>query len=293
MKFFKILLAPLDFIMKYFKALVFLLVVFLIFSVGEGKSEENANLARIDLSGMIIDSESFLEELSKIEQNQSIKGVLLVVNSPGGAIAPSVELAEAIKRLKSKKPVVAYAQGVMASGSYMAGMWADSIVANKGALLGSIGVIIEGVDISPLLDKIGIKSQTLKAGVYKEAGTFAREWNKEEEALLKELVEEQYKMFVEDVVLARGLKIEDESKFAQGRIMSANTALKLGLIDKVGDIYEAQEELKALAKITQPIWLEKKEDFLNEILGQSVSKGIADGILNVYSKIYENLNRNY
>ncbi|PZT47674.1 endopeptidase IV [Helicobacter valdiviensis] len=293
MKIFKIFLAPLDFIMKYFKALVFLLVVFLIFSAGEGKKVQNANLARVDLSGMIIESESFLKEVQAIEQDNAIKGVLLVVNSPGGAIAPSVEIAEAIKRLKSKKPVVAYAQGVMASGSYMAGMWADSIVANKGSLLGSIGVIIEGVDISPLLDKIGIKSQTLKAGIYKEAGTFAREWSKEEEGLLKDLVEEQYRMFVEDVALARGLKVENENEFAQGRIMSANTALKLGLIDEVGDIYKAQEKLKELAKISNPIWLEKEEDFFNEFLGQSISKGIASGILNAYSKVYENLNRNY
>lgn len=276
---FKILLAPFDFIMKYFKALVLLLIVFLLFAPN-GEVKNDANLARIDLFGPIMESDLFLQELEKIENDENIKGILLVIDSPGGAISPSIEISEAIKRVANKKPLVAYAQGSMASGSYMAGMWANSIIANRGSMLGSIGVILNGMDISEFTQKLGIKTQTLKAGIYKEAGTFMRPWDKNEKTMLENLIKEQYEMFVEDVKEARGLENED---FAQGKIFSAKSAQEIGLIDEVGSIYEAQNKLITLSKVKEPIWLQKDkmEIFLEKILGESVSLGIQKGIESV------------
>ena len=284
MRFFRILLAPLDFIMKYFKALVFLLIVFLIFAPS-GEIQKPANLARIDLFGPIMESDTFLLELNKIEKEPKIKGVLLVIDSPGGALSPSVEISEAIKRLKSKMPVIAYAQGSMASGSYMAGMWANTIIANRGALLGSIGVILNGVDISELADKMGIKSQTIKAGIYKEAGTFMREWNTQERQMLENLLEEQYQMFVNDVKEARGAALKNQN-FAEGRIFSAKSALEIGLIDEVGSLYEAQNQLIKLSGVKEPNWLEKdKIDlYLEKIVGSNLAKGIQKGIESAFSQ---------
>lgn len=283
LKIIRILLAPLDFIMKYFKALVFLLIVFLIFMPSSSGNSSLANVARIDLKGMIIQSDSFLEELSKLENNPNIKGVLLVIDSPGGTIPPSVEISEAVKRIRSKKPIVVYAQGSMASGSYLAGVWADRIIANKGALVGSIGVILNGVDVSELAEKLGIKTQILKAGIYKEAGTFMRPWNKQEEEMLKGLIKEQYEMFVSEVVAARNLEITKEGDFAQGRVFSASNALKLGLVDSIGSIYEAQKTLFELGKIQNPIWLQKSEMemYLEKIIGENIALGIQEGIYNI------------
>lgn len=283
LKIIRILLAPLDFIMKYFKALVFLLIVFLIFMPSSSGNSSLANVARIDLKGMIIQSDSFLEELSKLENNPNIKGVLLVIDSPGGTIPPSVEISEAVKRIRSKKPIVVYAQGSMASGSYLAGVWADRIIANKGALVGSIGVILNGVDVSELAEKLGIKTQILKAGIYKEAGTFMRPWNKQEEEMLKGLIKEQYEMFVSEVVAARNLEITKEGDFAQGRVFSASNALKLGLVDSIGSIYEAQKILFELGKIQNPIWLQKSEMemYLEKIIGENIALGIQEGIYNI------------
>nr|WP_236033142.1 signal peptide peptidase SppA [Helicobacter turcicus] len=247
------------------------------------KALGDANVARIDLYGAILQSDTFLQELESLEKNPNLKGILLVIDSPGGAIAPSVEISEAIKRVNAKIPVVAYAQGAMASGSYLAGVWADSIVANRGALLGSIGVIINGVDISELAKKIGITSQTIKAGVYKEAGTPMRSWNKEEEGMLKGLVQEQYLMFVEEVASARRLDIAQEPSFAQGRILSAKSALELGLVDKVGSIYDAQILLFKKANILEPKWLKQEKDkiemYLEKIFGEQISLGIQNGII--------------
>lgn len=284
MRFFRILLAPLDFIMKYFKALVFLLIVFLIFAPS-GEIQKPANLARIDLFGPIMESDTFLLELNKIEKEPKIKGVLLVIDSPGGALSPSVEISEAIKRLKSKMPVIAYAQGSMASGSYMAGMWANTIIANRGALLGSIGVILNGVDISELADKMGIKSQSIKAGIYKEAGTFMREWNTQERQMLENLLEEQYQMFVNDVKEARGAALKNQN-FAEGRVFSAKSALEIGLIDEVGSLYEAQNQLIKLSGVKEPNWLEKdKIDlYLEKIVGSNLAKGIQKGIESAFSQ---------
>ncbi len=287
MKIVKIFLAPFDFIMKYFKALVLLLIVFLIFAPSFKESENPANVARIDLKGAILQSDSFLEEITELENNPNIKGILLVIDSPGGAIAPSVEISQTIKRIKNKKPIVAYAQGSMASGSYMAGMWANKIIANSGSMIGSIGVILNGVDVSELAEKLGIKTQILKAGIYKEAGTFMRPWNKQEEEMLRNLINEQYWLFVKEVAEARKLDIKKEKDFAQGRILSANNALKLGLIDSVGGIYEAQNTLFELAKIEEPMWLKKdKMDlYLERIIGENVSLGIQRAIYGLYVEI--------
>lgn len=283
MKITDIVIKPLDFITKYLKALIFLVVVLLLFSPKGEPILEDANVARIDLYGAILESDTFLKELSLLESNPNLKGVLLVIDSPGGAIAPSVEISEAIKRISAKIPVVAYAQGAMASGSYLAGVWANAIVANKGAMLGSIGVIINGVDVSELAQKLGIKTQILKAGIYKEAGTFMRPWNAQEEEMLKGLVYEQYAMFVESVANARKLDVNNAPNFAQGRILSAKSALELGLIDKIGSIYEAQTLLYKKANITHPKWLKQEKDkievYLEKIFGEQIALGVQNGIL--------------
>lgn len=282
-RFWDIFVKPLEFIGKHLKALIFLLVVALIFLPKDEEALEEANVARIDLQGTILQSDSFLEELVALEENPNLKGILLVIDSPGGAIAPSVEISEAIKRINAKKPVVVYAQGTMASGSYLAGVWADFIVANRGAMLGSIGVIVNGVDFSQLATKIGILPQSIKAGTYKEAGTPMRPWSQEEKEMLKHLVQEQYWMFVEEVAFARGLDLAQEPNFAQGRILSANNAFTLGLIDKVGNLYDAQMVLFERAGISDPKWLKKEKDkiavYLEKLFGESVAVGIQNGIL--------------
>lgn len=263
--------------MKYFKALVFLLILFLIFAPSSSEPTKKANLARIDLEGAILNSDKFLEEVDNIRNDENIQGVLLVINSPGGAIAPSIEMSDSIKTLAKHKVVISYAQGAMASGSYYAGMWANKIIANRGALVGSIGVIFSGANFEELIAKIGIKPQTIKAGIYKEAGTPTREWSKEEKDMIENLVQKQYEMFVNDVSQARGIDPTLQGQFAQGRVFTANEALELKLIDSVGSIYDAQKELLALTNLQdkEAIWLKKSkmEEFMENLL-DNASKGV-------------------
>lgn len=273
-RFFKILLAPIIFIQTYFKTVVFLTIMFFILTSGEESSLEKPNLAKLELYGAIMDSSAFLEEVEKLKKDDSIKGVLVDVNSPGGAVAPSVEMAYAIKELKELKPVIAYASGVMASGSYYASIWADKIIANPGSMIGSIGVIFQSADASELLDKIGVKPQIIKAGTYKEVGTPTRQWNEYEQAELEKVLKDTYDMFVTDVADARGIEKKYYKLFADAHIFTARQAKSVKLIDEVGNITVAKNELIALSKVEKAIWRKPDEvdKFMDKFLNQASSK---------------------
>lgn len=267
-----ILVAPFAFITKYFKACVFLLILLLIALSIETPKPSNTNLAKIYLNGAIIDSSSIYEQIKRIQSNPNIKGALLLINSPGGAVSASVEISDMIKDLSLKMPVVAYVQGMMASGGYYGGMYASKIIANRGALIGSIGVIFSGVDVADLMQKLGIKTQSITAGAYKEVGIPTRAWNAQERAFLENLIQEEYKMFIADVAAARGLNPKNYKQFAEGKIFSAKSALKLGLIDSIGSLDDAIAQLQDLAQVQEPIWLEKSklDSYLEKFLDSSV-----------------------
>ena len=261
--FFKSVAGIFKLINAYFKTAIFLLILFLIFANGE---QETPNLVQIDLKGVVTDETDALEQIYKAGKDDDIRGVLLYIDSPGGALAPSVELHTAVKNLRAAKPVVAYAGGSMTSGSYYAGAGANKILANKGAFIGSIGVIMQGADASELAAKIGISQQTVKAGEYKEAGTFMRPWSKIEREQLQELVNASYEMFVSDVAADRNLDANKSKEWANARVFLAGDAAKLGLIDEVSDYYSARAELEKLSGVNKAVWLEKPifEKFLDE-----------------------------
>ncbi len=266
------LTAFLDFIQKYFKALLFLLIIFLIFFSANEKVLKEPNLMKIDLTGPIENCDEFLRKLKEAKKN-SIKGVLFVVNSPGGAVAPSVEISLAIKKLKEKKPVVAYAAGTMASGSYYASIWADKIVANPGAVIGSIGVLFEGMNIEDLMKKIGVEPQVIAKGKYKQIGTIFRKWKPYEKEELERLIEDTYNMFVEDVAKARNLDVNKSYEFADAHVFTAKRAKEVGLIDKIGSIEDAKKELERESGVKNPVWKEpNKFDKFMENLAEESSK---------------------
>ena len=288
LNFFKFLFSPiiaiLDFITKYFKTIVFLTIIyFLVFDSNETLVEDNsfANLQKIELEGPILDVNKTLEELEKAKKDKNIKGVLFVVNSPGGAVAPSVELAYAIKELKEIKPVVVYASGVIASGSYYASIWANQIVANPGSVVGSIGVIMQGVNAEDLMEKIGISTQTVKAGKYKESGTPTRKWTEFEEKQLQNVIDDTYSMFITDVATARNLDVKNHTSFADAKIFTSKQAKEVGLVDEVATLTLAQNSLITLAKVENPVW--KKEDKFEKFLDRLVTETVSNVSMNFVS----------
>ncbi len=280
MKFIKFIGSVITYIQNHFKAMLFFLILFLVFGNLKERDLRPPNLATVKIEDQIIDVEKSLNKIERLERDDRIKGVLLIIDSPGGALAPSVELSMAVKRLNEKKPVIAYALGSMTSGSYYAGIWSKKIIANPGAFIGSIGVLFQTPNIKELTDKIGIKEQIITAGAYKQMGTYTREWTPKERAALKELIDSAYKMFINDVAKARGLNPKDYKKFADAKVFIAKKAKEVGLIDEVGSLHRAKEELIRECNITNPIWQrpDKMEQFLNEI--KTVTKSYVTSFLN-------------
>ncbi|BEJ63591.1 signal peptide peptidase SppA [Campylobacter jejuni] len=271
--FFKALGCGIKFINTYFKTFVLLLIVIWILMPSANSSSNLANLERIDLKGEIFDSSAVLEKIISAKNNDNIKGVLFVIDSPGGAFAPSMELALAIKDLKIKKPVLVYASGTMASGSYLAGVGANKILANPASFIGSIGVIMQGADLSGLANKLGIKEQTIQAGEFKSAGTFARAWNENERNFLQGLIDQSYDLFTGFVAKERALDLNKKDQWANARVFLAAKAKELGLIDELGNYENAKKELEKLANVSNPVWKEedKIDKFLNRLEGQTSS----------------------
>jgi protease-4 len=265
--------APIQFIQNNFKTVLFLTILYFVFTNTSTQNFEQPNLQIIELSGPIMIADDVLEKIETAKNDPLIKGVLFKVNSPGGAVAPSIEIAYAIKELNELKPVVAYASGIMASGSYLASLYASSIIANPGSMIGSIGVIMQSVDASELMAKIGVKSQVVKAGVYKESGTPTRAWNQKEKEELEKITQNTYDLFVSYVVDARKLKKEDHKIYADAHIFTAFGAKNVKLVDEVAPISRAKKLVVSLSKVEKPIWSQedKMEKFMEKLTTNTIS----------------------
>ena len=259
---------------EHFKGMLFLLIVLVVFMPKSETTLNPANLQEIELLGPIMNADMIIKEIEKAQKDLKIKGVLLNVNSPGGAVPPSIEIAYAIKELKKHKPVIAYASGIMASGSYYASIYANKIIANPGSVVGSIGVIMQSVNAEELMETIGIKPQIVKQGTYKEAGTPTREWTAQERAELETLTKDTYDLFVKDVATARGLDINASNSYADAHIFSSKRAKDVGLIDEIGTKMTAKTQVASLAKVKTPVWKEKDklESFMENLGTKSVMK---------------------
>ncbi|MDP3120603.1 MAG: signal peptide peptidase SppA [Sulfuricurvum sp.] len=265
------LVSGLRLIQTNFKAT--LLVLFILWLIIPSKEEGITfyNLQRITLTGPILDATPIVEQIDEAREDKEIKGVLFSIDSPGGAVAPSVEIAYAIKRLAQTKPTVVYAAGIMASGGYYSAIWGNEIIANPGSMIGSIGVIMQGADVSELMQKVGIKTQVVHAGTYKQVGTFDRPWNPAERAELDKVINGTYDLFVHDVAQARKLDINKSRDYADAHIFTANQAKQVGLVDSIGVEYDAKKRVEVLTKVKDPVW--NKEDPMDRFFKRFAAEG--------------------
>jgi protease-4 len=265
--------APVQYIQNNFKSVLLLVILFFIFSSQNEDSLQKPNLYKLSLTGPILLADDILEEIDSIKKDTNIKGVLLDINSPGGAVSPSIEIAYAIKELNQLKPVYSYASGTIASGSYYAAIWSEKIFANPGSMVGSIGVIMQGANFEELMEKIGVGTQTVKVGNYKEVGTATRKWTSIEEKELQKVIDDTYDMFITDVSSARGLKKDNHKDYADAHIFTARQAKEIGLIDEVTTINSVKRKLQQELGIKKAIW--NKEDKMNKFLDQLVSESVS------------------
>ncbi len=248
----------LDFIRNHFKALLFLVFVIWLFSPSE-EEVRDYNLAKVYIKGEIFIADDIIDELREIYENDEIRGVLLIIDSVGGAVDKSIEISDIVKKIAKKKVVVTYASGTLASGSYYSAIWSNEIIANRGSLIGSIGVIFSGFNYQQLAEKIGISPQVVKMGKYKEVGTGSREWLPYEEEEIEKVIKDMYKTFVTDVAKARGLDLNRSNEFADAHIFTARQALEVGLIDATGTIIDAEKRVEELSGVTNPVWEKDNE----------------------------------
>jgi protease-4 len=150
---------------------------------------------------------------------------------------------------------------------------ANQIIANPGSMVGSIGVIMQGVNTEELMKKIGVSTQTVKAGKYKESGTPTRKWFDYEEKQLQSVIDDTYNMFISDVASARNLDVKNHTIFADAKIFTSKQAKNVGLIDEVATLSYAQESLIKLSKVEKPVWSkeDKFEKFMNKFMSEAIS----------------------
>jgi protease IV len=198
-------------------------------------------IAVLSIDGVIMDDEETLEHLRRFRDNRSVRGYLVNINSPGGAVAPSQSIFQELRRIRSEdeKPVVAAIGGVGASGGYYIALAADSIFALPGSITGSIGVIIEIPDASELMDKVGVRMQTVMSAEHKDVGSPFRPLGESDRAVLEALVMDVYEQFVEHVARERQLDRVVVEPLADGRILSGQQALQSRLIDRLGNREDA------------------------------------------------------
>lgn len=216
-------------------------------------------------------SSDVLEKLDSIEGDDSVKAVILEINSPGGTVVASKEIAEKIKKLN--KPVVAWIREYGASGAYWIASSSDYIVADELSVTGSIGVIGSYLEFSRLFDKYGVDYERLVAGDYKDAGTQYKKLTKNERDMLQKKLNLIHKKFKEDVSRNRNISSEKIDDIANGIFYLGYEAYELGLVDKLGNKEDAISKAKELANIKEVKIIEVKEkrSFI-ELLSRITSK---------------------
>ncbi len=217
----------------------------------------------LEIKGVIVNSRKTLDNLRQFMQDRSIKGILLRIDSPGGAVAPSQEIYSELWKIREKgeKKIVASFGNVAASGGYYIASASDRIVSNPGTITGSIGVIMEMSNIQKLLEKIGVEPYVIKSGEFKDIGSTTRPMSEREKKILQGVIDDVYMQFVEDVAKGRGLTVEKVKKIANGTIFSGRQALGLGLVDQLGTFQDAVNLLAKLSGIQgkPKLIYEKKE----------------------------------
>jgi len=246
-------------------------------------------VAVVEVRGVISDAADTVEALDRLRQHDATVGVVLRVDSPGGAVAPSQEMYDAVWRLRARKPVVASLGNVAASGGYYVASAADVVVADPGTLTGSIGAIMEVHNVASLAEKLGVSQTVVKSGRFKDVGQPLRPMTDEERVLLQRMVDDVLGQFVDAVARGRGMEAGRVRALADGRVYSGAQAREVGLVDELGGLADATRIVWARAgqagepRVThvrmrsRPWWL--------DLLGESLLPArtpLAGGLLFLY-----------
>ncbi len=248
--------------------------------VGHGvRATSGRGIGVLEITGEIIDSKKALKAIRNFADEPTIKAVLVRVDSPGGAVAPSQEIYQELKRLGEHKKVIASMGSVAASGGYYVSLGAEKIIANPGSLTGSIGVIMESFDASKLFALTRLESNVYKSGEFKDMGNPLRETTAAEKKVFAGLITSVYEQFVHAVAESRHLDEKQVRSFADGRVFTGAQALDLKMIDALGSFQTAVDtlaedsEIKGKPELVYPND-DEDEGLLVRLLKQSTKSAV-------------------
>ncbi len=282
-------------IVGIFILIAVLFVLFLIFAfytvsslkstskMSDAFDSKAAPIAVVEVDGVIMDPRKTIKKLLVAEKEDKYKAIILRVNSPGGAVGPTQEIYEEILRIDKKKPVYASFGSVAASGGYYIGAACRKIYSNAGAMTGSIGVIMNFMNLSKLYEWAKVNPEVIKAGKYKDIGNAARKMTDEERLLLTEMTANVHEQFIMDIYKVREKKIvgglDGLRKYAQGQIFSGQGAMERGLVDELGGLYKAarsiHKELKLKEKFGLKVIKIKKDSSILDMI-QGLEESVED-----------------
>ncbi|HXZ26974.1 MAG TPA: signal peptide peptidase SppA [Terriglobales bacterium] len=267
---------------------LFLMAVFTLVYLA-AKSDQQADgfrgfgdkIAVVDLEGVIVDPKQVVPALKRYADDDSVKAIILHVNTPGGGVAASQEIYREVKRIRDekKKRIVAQIESVGASGGYYVASATDKIYADPGSVVGSIGVIAEWYNYGDLIKWAKLKDVTLKAGEFKDTGSPTRDLTPAERAYLQGMIDNMHQQFIQAVADGRHLKVEDVKAIADGKVWTGQQALPLKLVDQLGDFQDAvNDTAKAVGIKGEPVLVrpEKPRRTLLDVLFGDLSEYLPD-----------------
>ncbi|MBW1766384.1 MAG: signal peptide peptidase SppA [Deltaproteobacteria bacterium] len=237
----------------------------------------------IPIEGAITDPEPIVTHLVNFRKNRRIKAIILRINSPGGGVGPAQEIYREVRKTIKTKKVITSMGGLAASGGYYIASATNKIVANPGTITGSISVIMEFIQIEDLLKKVGVGLEVLKSGEFKDIGSPHRKMSEREKELIKDLISDIQKQFVNAVARGRHLSVEKVQEIADGRIFSGAQAKELGLVDLLGNFQDAVDLAKKMTGIKGDVSLvypKKAKSNLWDFIFNGVTKACYRAIMN-------------
>ena len=249
------------------------------------EDNKNASIAVVEVTGPIMESKQIIKDLLSAEKDKSIKAIIVRVDSPGGAVGPTQEIYEEIRRIDTSKPVYASFGTIAASGGYYIGAACRKIFANPGTLTGSIGVIMQFMDLSKLYEFAKVSPTTIKAGHFKDIGDPSRSLTPEERELLNGMINGTHEQFRRDILAVRKNKIKgDFNAHTQGQLFSGEEAMKIGLVDEMGGLWASgrsiHKELGFKNKFGLRILKHKKSMSFTEFL-----ENVDESLSNIKDKV--------
>ncbi len=229
----------------------FLLVIFTagMFRSGSVVVSVGDKLGVLEVEGPIVDARRMIEQIKEFRDHSNIKAVVLRIDSPGGGVGPSQEIYAELLRLAEEKPLVVSMGSVAASGGYYLAVAGERIFANPGTITGSIGVIMSFPNYQELMGKVGIQTEVVKSGRFKDIGSATRTFSEADRGLLQEMIDDVHQQFVEAISVGRHMPVDRLQPFVDGRIFTGRQAKEVGLIDELGTLSDAIKYAASVAGI--------------------------------------------